>query len=651
MKKIILLIVLVITNIVVSAQQTTLLVDNQTPGWLSSKINYGDQQTLVNLTVTGYVNQTDIDFINQLISKQKLHGRLDLSDVEIVGSGYTENNTMKGRQYNICRIIGRLQHLLLPIKLKNADWACCESYCDTITLGGNAMPTITSDMFFCGNNANFTSSYRYIKCLIFRDGVETIGQSYDGITTGDNFNLPNLKCIKLPSSLKIIKPYAFAEETKLQIVSYYDNIEEIGNRAFWQVPAFKDTLRLPKSLKVYNVGCFENGRLYYNQYEWNYDVNIFNKQVIFVPENVSKINFDEIKYIRDSICHMHINRTIPPKISNSPYSGHKNIKVYVPKKALNTYLNDNEWAKFTLVAEPNPAMEIKISPNSLSLQKGNIKTLNATILPNDADSKDIIWSTGDDEIASVSQDGKVTGVNSGETYIFAALKNNPSLKDSCLIKVFQPVNSISLNLTEKEIKVGEDFKLIANISPDDADDKGILWTSENDLIATVEDGLVTGKKAGKIKITAISHYDNTISTDCYVRVLQPVEGISLDKTSLELNNIGESIQLLATIIPDDANNKSINWKSSDEKVCIVSNGKVVAVGFGTAVVIATTVDGGFMATCSVTVENTTGIEDLREKKSAKYSIFTVDGKHIESLQKGINLIRFDNGQTKKVTVK
>ena len=67
--------------------------------------------------------------------------------------------------------------------------------------------------------------------------------------------------------------------------------------------------------------------------------------------------------------------------------------------------------------------------------------------------------------------------------------------------------------------------------------------------------------------------------------------------------------------------------------------------------IATTVDGGFMATCSVTVENTTGIEDLQEKKSAKYSIFTVDGKHIESLQKGINLIRFDNGQTKKVTVK
>lgn len=109
---------LIATTITTSAQQTSLVIDNQTPGWLSSKINYGDQQTLVNLTVTGYINQTDIDFINQLISKQKLHGRLDLSDVEIVGSGNTEDNTMEGGQYDFCRIKGRLQHLLLPIKLK-----------------------------------------------------------------------------------------------------------------------------------------------------------------------------------------------------------------------------------------------------------------------------------------------------------------------------------------------------------------------------------------------------------------------------------------------------------------------------------------------------------------------------------------------------
>lgn len=303
------------------------------------------------------------------------------------------------------------------------------------------------------------------------------------------------------------------------------------------------------------------------------------------------------------------------------------------------------------VLQPAESISLDVSQYILQLQKGHTKALTATVLPNDADSKDIIWSTEDKGIAKVSQEGIVTGVNTGETYLFAVLKDNPILKDSCLIKVFQPVNSISLNLTEKEIKVGENFKLTANVSPDDADNKNILWKSENDLIAMVENGNVIGKKAGKINITATSEFDNTISATCSVTVIQPVEGISFDKTSMILNNIGESMQLLATIIPDDASNKSVNWKSSDEKVCIVSNGKVVAVGYGTAVVIATTVDGEFMATCSVTVEKTTGIEDLQENKSARYSIFTVDGKHIESLQKGINLIRFDNGQTKKVTVK
>lgn len=654
MRKIILLFVLAFVAVVASAQKTSLVVDNQTPGWLSSKINYGDQKTLVNLTVTGYVNQTDIDFINQLIEEQSLHGRLDLSDVEIVGKSRDYDNTMTGyNRGDICCIKGWLKHLLLPLKLKKANWACCYAYCDTISLGSTEMTKIISDMFFCGRNSNFTSSYGRIKCLIFREGVDIIGETTNTITTGGPFDLPNLEEIKLPSSLKAIKPYAFANCTKLKCVSFFDHIQEIGNRAFWQVPAFRDMVKLPHNLNVYNVGSFENGRLYYNStfYQWETDVKIYNKQVIYVPESVSQINFEDIKYIDDSICYMHINRMLPPEVLNSPYRGNKNVNVFVPKKALSAYLNDEKWAAFTLFPEPNPATKVTISSHELSLQKGYTKLLAAMILPDDADSQDIIWNVKDERIAKVSQEGIVTGINTGETFIYATLKDNPVLKDSCFIKVFQPVTSISLNLTEKEIKVGEDFNLIANISPDDADNKNILWNSENDLIATVEAGNVIGKKAGKVKVTATSESDNAISSSCLVTVLQPVEGISLDKSFMELDDIGESSQLSATVIPDDASNNSINWKSSDEKVCIVSNGKVVAVGYGTAVVIATTVDGGHMATCTVTVKNMTGIEDVQEDKTVKYSIFTVDGKRIENLQKGINIIKFNNGQIRKVTVK
>ena len=69
-----------------------------------------------------------------------------------------------------------------------------------------------------------------------------------------------------------------------------------------------------------------------------------------------------------------------------------------------------------------------------------------------------------------------------------------------------------------------------------------------------------------------------------------------------MTNIGENTQLEATVLPEDATNKEVKWSSTNEAVCVVSNGKVIATGFGTAVVIATTVDGGFMASCSVVVE-------------------------------------------------
>ena len=68
-------------------QATSLTVDNQTPGWLSSKISYGDQQTVENLKVTGYLNGTDIQFIYDLNTKNSLGGVIDLEDVNIVSGG------------------------------------------------------------------------------------------------------------------------------------------------------------------------------------------------------------------------------------------------------------------------------------------------------------------------------------------------------------------------------------------------------------------------------------------------------------------------------------------------------------------------------------------------------------------------------------
>lgn len=648
MRKIVLLLVLAFAAVVASAQQTSMVVDNQTPGWLSSKINYGDQKTLVNLTVTGYINQTDVKFINQLINTQNLHGRLDLTNVELVGASRSDDNTMTNGSTEICSIQGKLEHLLLPEKLKRAYYACKYATCDSITLGGKDMPSITRNMFF----VNITNSYKAVKCLIFREGVDSIGLTSTSAVGGESFALPNLECLKLPESLKKINTYAFADCTKLQNVTYSDSLQEIGNRAFWQVPAFQKMVRLPKNLNVYYVGSFENGRTYLNAYNNTiYDVKIYDKQIVYVPQSVSVVDFSDIRYVRDSVCYMHVDRAEPPTVKSTPYEGCENIYVYVPKQALQNYLADATWSKFNLLAESNPAKKVVLSQDTLTLRKGYAKMLGVEILPKDADSQNIVWNVDNEQVINVSQEGNVTGVNSGEATLYVSLKDNPILKDSCLVRVFQPVSSISLDLTVKVVNVGESFKLSATISPIDADNKKVLWKSSDEQIATVENGNVVVKKAGNVNIIATSESDSTLIAICAVTVLQPVEGISLDKSVLELDAIGEFSQLVATIEPEDASNNEIKWSSSNEKVCIVSNGKVVAVGFGTAVIVAKTVDGGYLATCTVTVKDTTAIEDIIENTATNYSVFTIEGKRISNPCRGVNIVRFDNGKIKKVIVK
>lgn len=96
MKHILSVFLLICAYIMCNGQAQTLVIDNQTPGWLSSKINYSDQETLKNLTVKGYLNGTDIRFIRELNLNNSLQGVIDLSDANIVPGGdayYFENKT------------------------------------------------------------------------------------------------------------------------------------------------------------------------------------------------------------------------------------------------------------------------------------------------------------------------------------------------------------------------------------------------------------------------------------------------------------------------------------------------------------------------------------------------------------------------------
>ena len=166
------------------------------------------------------------------------------------------------------------------------------------------------------------------------------------------------------------------------------------------------------------------------------------------------------------------------------------------------------------------------------------------------------------------------------------------------------VESITFDKATYELEEGDTMKLAVTVSPEGATDKTISWTSSDETIATVNDGVVTAIKPGNATITAISLCTPAVTATCKIVVTKKyvsVTGIALDKTKAEMAE-GETLKLTATISPDDATDKTITWTSSNESVATVNNGTVTAVKEGKAIITAKA--GEMTATCEITVIHT-----------------------------------------------
>lgn len=167
------------------------------------------------------------------------------------------------------------------------------------------------------------------------------------------------------------------------------------------------------------------------------------------------------------------------------------------------------------------------------------------------------------------------------------------------------VTGISLNMESAVLKVDQTLTLNAEIIPAEATNQTVIWTSSEETVATVEAGVVTAQGEGTAEITAESE-DGGFTAVCTVTVEAPepetvaVTGISISSEEIELTE-GESTELTATVIPEEATNPNIIWSSSDENIVTVDNGVVTAVSEGTAEITVTSEDGGFTAVCTVTV--------------------------------------------------
>lgn len=197
-----------------------------------------------------------------------------------------------------------------------------------------------------------------------------------------------------------------------------------------------------------------------------------------------------------------------------------------------------------------------------------------------------------------------------------------------------PVTSIkvspdTLTLTKK----GETAQLTAEVTPSYADNKRVTWQSSDEKVATVdENGKVTAVGNGTATITATSvsgSYTATVSVT--VKIPVEIQKLTIEAEKETLTKIGESTELKVKIEPENADLQKLIWKSDNEKVAIVNeNGKVTAVGNGTAEITVTTEDGKITASIMITVKvpdeptinKSTGFRRLRARsvKQTKTSV-------------------------------
>ena len=285
-----------------------------------------------------------------------------------------------------------------------------------------------------------------------------------------------------------------------------------------------------------------------------------------------------------------------------------------------------------------PVQSITVTPTSITAKVGEGPIqLTATVLPANATSKTVTWTSKNEQVVKVDSSGKVTIIGAGDTAIEAkagektftvqvkieAQPQQPQPQEPQVV----PVQSVTVTPTSITAKVGEGpVQLTATVLPANATSKTVTWTSKNEQVVKVDSsGKVTIIGAGETAIEAKAGektFTVQVKIEAQSQPQQPqpqqpqnpkvlVESLSLSFAELSLK-VGEAKDLPSvTITPSNATDQAITWISNKPEVAKVENGKVVGVSSGTVQIIASSTNSKTaMLNVTVTPENQVEEEDF-----------------------------------------
>ena len=391
---------------------------------------------------------------------------------------------------------------------------------------------------------------------------------YDGLQL-ESFEMPDVTTGIMTNTLN----KGFVYYTGVDIYSNYKFYNEVN---FYRI---KFTVRQAGSYAVNNVLEFADGN--------NADM-IVDDGVILKPERL-------------------ITREV---VTATPKPTETTTNTTAPKPTTKPEPTNTEPSSTPSPSTPVAVSGVALNKKVATINVGKTVTVKATVTPANAANKTLAWTSSNTKIATVSN-GVVKGVKAGRVVITAKTTDGSNISATCTVTVKQPVTSISLS-KKATMYTGKKLTLKAKVNPANASNKALTWKSSNTKIAKVaSNGVVTGVKAGTVKITATAKDGSRKSATCTVTVRQSVSKITLSKTNVVLPKKGSSYNVKVTVAPKNAYNKNVSVKSAKTKVAKVSAStvksgktvKITAVKKGTTKVVFTAKDGSKKsATCKVTVK-------------------------------------------------
>ncbi|RYQ08949.1 Bacterial Ig-like domain (group 2) [Bifidobacterium pseudolongum subsp. globosum] len=244
-----------------------------------------------------------------------------------------------------------------------------------------------------------------------------------------------------------------------------------------------------------------------------------------------------------------------------------------------------------------PVSSVSIAGGDFQLPVGSTRKLSATVAPANATDRAVSWKSSNTSVATVDASGKVTAVKAGTATITATAGGKSASVKVTVASDYVAVSSVSISGTgvsggKATINVGAGLDLTATVSPSNATDRDVVWSTSNAAVATVNNGTVRGLKAGNAVITATAGNKSSsivVTVQANGTVLQSVAiagtGVANNKLTLAQ---GKTVRLSVKATPANASLGVVYWSSSDTSVATVDGtGKVTAKGEGITAITVT----------------------------------------------------------------